>query len=206
MALLTTSSHAAPFQSWLTASWSQRYDYGLEGTVEVEQRFASGPNVYQRYEITPQLIWHFSPRYDFSVGYEENREWDEAHHDQGGHEAFASTTIKLPLKQWLFTSRQRVQGGFMDGGESSLVFRQQTRLSYEIPRLPFRLKPFVQDEWFFDLINGGGLQENRAMIGLRYTFNKAWGAELYGMRLDQWTPSGQRTTTPVLGLNLNASF
>lgn len=193
-------------QVWLTSSWSQRYDYGLEAMVEVEQRFSSEASLYKRYEITPQILWHYSPRYDFSLGYEENRQWNEADHDQAGHEGFVSTTFRLPLQQWLLTSRQRVQGGFMDDGDPTLVFRQQTRLSHDIPWLPFRLRPFVQDEWFFDLIHGGGLQENRAMVGLRYTINKTWGAELYGMRLDEWTPSGQLTTTPVLGLNLNLTF
>jgi hypothetical protein len=193
-------------ESWLTTSISQRYDYGLEFMLETEQRFSSGDQIYQRYELTPQLIWHYSPRYDFSLGYEENREWMEDGMDVGGHEGFASVTLRFPFKQWLLTSRQRLQGGLNDEDEQMMAFRQQTRLSYELPRLPFRLLPYIQDEWFVDLIDGTGITENRVQIGLSYEINRAWKAELYGMALDEWDMHGMHTMTPVVGLNLNLAF
>ncbi len=193
-------------ESWLTTSISQRFDYGLEFMLETEQRFSTGAQVYQRYELMPQLIWHYSPRYDFSLGYEENRQWMEDGEDIAGHEGFATVTLKFPLKQWLLTSRQRLQGGINDEDKSMVIFRQQTRLSYELPRLPFRLKPFLQDEWFVDLIDGNGVTENRIQLGLSYEINRAWRAEIYGMRVDQWDMMGVHSTTPVVGLNLNLAF
>ena len=196
-------------ESWLTTSISQRFDYGLEFVMETEQRFSNGNPVYQRYELTPQLIWHHSPRYDFSLGYEENRQWMEDGEDVGGHEGFATVTLKFPLKQWLVTSRQRFQGGIDDEDESNVIFRQQTRLSYELPRLPFRLRPFIQDEWFLDLIHGSGITENRVQLGLSYEINRSWRAELYGMRVDQWDMTGTHSFTlfsaSILTLRSNTS-
>jgi hypothetical protein len=189
-------------QVWLTASVSQRYDYGLEFMLETEQRLSSEASLYHRYEITPQVIWHYSPRYDFSLGYEENREWNAGTHDLGAHEAFGSVTIRLPLKAWLITTRERWQGGADDRGTSSLVFRQQTRVSYE----KLRLRPYVQNEWFWDSLHGGGLMENRAQAGISYRWNRAWQTELYAMRLDQWMADGVHLLTPVVGLNLNLTF
>lgn len=193
-------------ESWLTTSISQRFDYGLEFMLEHEQRFSTGDQIYQRYELSPQVIWHYSPRYDFSLGYEENRQWMEEGEDIAGHEGFGSVTLRFPFKQWLLTSRQRLQGGFDDEDENMLVFRQQTRLSYELPRLPFRLKPFAQDEWYVDLINGSGITENRMQVGISYEINRAWRAELFGMRVDQWDMMGMHSVTPVVGINLNLAF
>jgi hypothetical protein len=193
-------------ESWLTTSISQRFDYGLEFMLESEQRFSTGAQVYQRYELTPQLIWHYSPRYDFSLGYEENRQWSDEGEDVGGHEGFASMTLKFPFKQWLLTTRQRLQGGINDEDAEAVFFRQQTRLSYELPRLPFRLRPFIQDEWYLDLINNGGITENRIQLGISYEINRAWRAELYGMRVDQWDMTGTHSITPVVGINLNLTF
>jgi hypothetical protein len=194
-------------QVWTTESVSQRLDYGLEAMIEAEERYATEHGqAFVRYEITPQIIWHYSPRYDFSIGYEENRQWMEEGGDIAGHEGFATVTIKLPLRQWLLTSRQRLQGGINDEDENAVFFRQQTRLSYELPRLPFHLRPFIQDEWFMDLINGNDITENRAQIGLTYQINRAWRAELYGMRVDQWDLTGVHSVTPVIGINLNLTF
>lgn len=195
-----------PFQSWLTASVSQRYDYGLEFMMETEQRFSTGEQVYQRYELTPQVIWHYSPRYDFSVGFEESRQWDDQGDDMAGHEGFFSGTIKAKLKEWELSSRQRFQFGWDDEDDSAGVFRQKTLVVYNDARFPFRLKPFLSDEWFVDLIEGQGLVENRLQLGLRYEVNRAVSVEVYGMRQDQWDGAGRGSATPVLGLNVSILF
>jgi hypothetical protein len=195
-----------PPQVWLNGLLSQRLDYGLELAIETEQRFSSGERFYDRYEITPQLIWHYSPRYDFSIGYEENRQWTANHTETAGHEAFATVTLKYQMRDWLLTSRQRIQYGVDNDEETSGVFRQRTQLSYELPRLPWRLKPFLADEWFYDIENGNDITENRLQLGVSYQINRAWRIEVYGMRLDQWNDEGNLTTTPVTGINVNVSF
>jgi hypothetical protein len=193
-------------QVWLNGMISQRLDYGVELALETEQRLSSGKRIYERYEVTPQVIWHHSPRYDFSLGYEENRTWDGENDEMAGHEAFASVTFKYAVRDWLLTSRQRVQYGVDDEDETAGMFRQRTQLSYEIPRLPFRLKPFIADEWFYDVENGNGFMENRFQAGLSYQINRAWRIEVYGMRLDQWDDTGKLTTAPVAGINVSVSF
>lgn len=195
-----------PFQSWLTASVAQRYDYGLEFKMEAEQRFSTGDQVYQRYELTPEVIWHYSPRYDFSVGYEENRQWDGQGKDMAGHEGFFTGTIKLKIKEWEFSSRQRFQFGWDDEDNSSGIFRQKTQVIYNGPGFPFRLKPFLSDEWFADLVEGRGVVENRVQLGLRYEINRAAAVELYGMMQEQWDDMGEGFTTPVVGINVNFVF
>ena len=194
-----------PFESWLTASVSQRYDYGLEFKMEAEQRFSTGEQVYRRYELTPQVIWHYSPRYDFSVGFEENRQWNDQGDDTAGHEGFFSGSIKAKLKQWEFSSRQRFQFGWDDEENTAGIFRQRTELIYNDERFPFKLKPFLSDEWFLDLLEGQGIVENRLQLGLRYEINRSASLELYGMMQNEWS-GAEEGTTPVLGLNLNFVF
>ena len=59
-----------PTQSWLMTSISQRLDYGLSLVLESENRFFDEGPAWHRYEIRPLLMWNYSPRYDFHLGYQ----------------------------------------------------------------------------------------------------------------------------------------
>jgi Protein of unknown function (DUF2490) len=194
----------APTQLWLTTAYSQNFDYGLTFDLEMENRLSTEGTLYRRNEITPSLRWRYSPRYDFGLGYENSESWDALDASTSGHEGFLYATVKLPLREWNFTSRQRVQGG-VNREETTNVFRHRLRVDYNNPRFPFRLQPFLANEWFLDL-RDLSLAENRAQLGLAYPLNQAVQLELYAMRQDQWTLAGELTTTTVLGLNLSLNF
>lgn len=194
----------APAQLWLNAAYTQNFDYGLTFDLETENRLSTEGSLYRRNEVTPSLRWRYSPRYDFGLGYENSESWDALDASTSGHEGFLYATVKLPLREWNITSRQRFQGG-VNREETSNVFRHRLRLDYNNPRLPFRLQPFLANEWFLDL-REFSLAENRFMVGLAYPLNRAAQLELYGMRQDQWTVGGELATTPVVGLNLSLNF
>ena len=176
-------------------------DYGLEAAVEAENRFSAQGRLYRHYEVTPELIWHYSPRYDFSLGYEESGTY---HHEdlEQGHQGYLTTTLKLDVKEWRFGSRQRLQAG-TDNGATVWIFRQKNRVAYAGVFLPFDLVPFLADEWFCDL-QGGGITENRVQLGLSRALNEKSKIELYGMWVDQWMP--HHSSTPVFGLNFTLNF
>jgi len=193
-----------PLQGWLTLEWGQRLDYALEARVMLENRLSEKDPLWSRYETTPELVWHYSPRYDFSIGYMNTGLWMGDDTFMDGHEAVVSTTVKIPVKDLMVTSRQRFQAGTMSE-ETTAVFRQQTRLLYTGSWVPLHLKPFLADEWFCDL-TGRGITQNRLMAGLMYEINRAWSVSVWGMRLDQWNERDELETAPVVGLDLMLSF
>ncbi|MDZ4742893.1 MAG: DUF2490 domain-containing protein [Verrucomicrobiota bacterium] len=197
------------FESWLNISLGQRLDYGLEAKVETEQWFASESPTYKHIEIMPQLIWHYSPRYDFTVGYAYDWTQQSNRMITVGNSGFFDTTVKIPFQRFNLSSRQRLQFGTEATEEDQngfvALYRPKTVLEYEMPWLPLRLMPFVADEVFFDM-NTGVLLENRAQIGVAYRINKSWRIEVYGMRVDQWDMTGENSNFPVAGLNFAMQF
>jgi hypothetical protein len=189
---------------WTMQSITQRFDYGLAAVLETEQRFGTGHGqVFQRNEVTPQLVWHYSPRYDFGIGYERMDEWDRDGQHTSADEGLFYATILLPLKDWKLSSRQRFQFG-VEEGESTGVFRHRVQVAYEGDRLPFRLMPFIANEWYFDLLDGK-FTENRFWGGLRYRFHRTAEIEVFGMRVDDFTHTPTHTV-PVVGVGLNLGF
>lgn len=191
-------------QAWTMQSIAQRFDYGLEAILEAEQRFGSNHGqVFRRNEITPQLVWHYSPRYDFGIGYERMDEWDMDGMHESADEGLFFATVLLPRKDWKFSSRQRFQFG-IEEGETTGVFRHRVQIAYEGMRLPFRITPFMANEWYFDLL-AGEFTENRLWGGLRYRINRSTEIEIFGMRVDDFTHSHDHTV-PVAGVALNLKF
>ncbi len=206
----------APVQIWNTNALSQRFDYGLEAVIEEENRMAVESPVWRRHAISPQLIWHYSPRYDFAIGYENKRDWtDQVTEDEMGtrvdtveeeeNSGFFSGTVKLEMAGWAMESRQRFQWGLAEDGTTG-EFRQKTDLRYEKPLLPFGIKPFVADEWSYDLLGSRELSQNELMMGFMVDFNRVLRVELFGLRMDEWDVAGNLLTTPVLGLKVSARF
>lgn len=200
---------AGNFESWLNLSWSQRLDYGLEAKIENEQWFSAESPHYKHVEVLPQLVWRYSPRYDFAIGYEYS--WTQSDNDMitEGNSGFIDTTIKLPLQRFNLSSRQRFQFGTESSemGDSQFIalYRPKTILQYDMPWLPVPLMPFLADEVIFDMYNGR-LMENRVQVGVAYRFNSSYMIELYGMRVDQWNVTGQHSSYPVAGVNLSMQF
>lgn len=199
-------------QGWVGTSVSQRLDYGLEAMLETTQRFSSEDRLYRRLELMPQLIWHYSPRYDFGAGYERDWIWDHHGMETENDEGYVFASVLLALKSLKINAQERYQFG-EDGREQGgtvwvNMFRQKTALEYDSAHWPLHLKPFADNEFFLDL-DDGEITENRARAGLRYPLNEHMNVELYGMRLDEWTTHEGRSlheATPVAGLNLNLTF
>ncbi|PAW78575.1 MAG: hypothetical protein B9S32_06535 [Verrucomicrobia bacterium Tous-C9LFEB] len=198
-----------PLMGRIVDSVSQRLDYGLEVMVESEQWFQDTKPTFLHYEIMPQLIWHYSPRYDFAIGYERDETYgvDEMGNDtiDRANQGWASMTVKIPLKDWYFSSRQQFQGGIGDSEGEIYTFRHLVRAEYRKPFLPLKITPFVSNEYFLNL-REGDIAENRFTVGLLYPFNKAVSVELFGMRDDTWMPDGNSMVSPVVGMNVKVSF
>lgn len=196
-------------QVWFMQRYAQRLDYGLLFELESEQRLQTeGAETFSRVEATPQLVWNYSPRYDFGAGYEFAHMWEGEGMEIDEHSGLFFFTLKASLADFLATSRQRFQFG-VEGSEGETedvaVFRHRLRVDWGTGRLPFRIKPFASNEWFFDLA-GGRFSENRLMAGMMYEVNEAVALEAFGMRLDEWNEHGAHTASPAAGLAVNLEF
>jgi hypothetical protein len=192
------------FEFWSSQGISQRLDYGLELSFENEQRLSTAKGETFRSEmVSPSLIWHYSPRYDFQVGYEGEMDWDAEGKLEVDHLGFVVATVKVPYGKWNLTSRQRLDAGDREGQTVS-DFRHTLRLETEI--FSKRWVPFVNDEWFLDLVEGR-VAENRAQMGVLYRWNRAWESEIYGMRRDLWEKDSRDSSYGwIFGVNLRAKF
>ena len=192
------------FEFWSSQGISQRLDYGLELSLESEERISTGKGeAFRNEQVTPSLIWHYSPRYDFQIGYEGEMDWDAEGKLEVGHRGLAVATVKVPFGKWNLSSRQRFDAGVMEEKTVS-DFRHMLRLESEL--FSKRWVPFISDEWFLDLV-GARLAENRAQIGVLYRWNRAWESELYGMRRDLWEKESENSSYGmILGVNLRIKF
>lgn len=201
-----------PFSSWLMMDWSQRLDYGLEPRLGIENRLSDANPNWQQIELTPELVWHYSPRYDFSLGYMMTYqdlqtplpgEMTDGTSDTA-HQATASATVFFPIQDFQLQSRQRIEYG-VDQQQTMGDFRQLNRLDYNGQLLPFHLKPFISNEWFVDL-ERGYLDESRTILGLSYQITPHHSVEIYGMRRDLWSERGYSDTGHVFGVNFMLNF
>lgn len=192
------------FEFWSSQGISQRLDYGLELSLESEERISTGKGeAFRNEQVTPSLIWHYSPRYDFQIGYEGEMDWDAEGKLEVGHRGVAVATVKVPFGKWNLSSRQRFDAGVMEEKTVS-DFRHTLRLETEL--FSKRWVPYISDEWFMDLV-GARLAENRAQIGVLYRWNRAWESELYGMRRDLWEKESENSSYGmILGVNLRMKF
>ncbi|MFZ5806287.1 MAG: DUF2490 domain-containing protein [Verrucomicrobiota bacterium] len=191
-----------PFQNWLTLNLGQRLDYALEAMVEYENKWQDDEPTWKEFFLEPSLVWHYSPRYDFAVGYM----WTEMHEAQDNHswhEAILAGTVKLPVKEWKFSSRQRFQFGSLED-QFTWMFRQLTRVEYDNAWLQ-RIRPFIADEWFYD-IEEEFLSENRFYGGINYEILPSCMIEIYGMWQSVWMADGMHRDGPVVGTMLQFAF
>ena len=200
------AQETAATQIWLMNSYRQRFDYSLLLSVETENRFYSEGTFHRRFEFRPLLTWNYSPRYDFTIGYQNSvSELNQTVRKTDiGHQLVTAVTLKWEFADYLLTSRQQLQHG-EESAESITLFRHRVRINYLSDNLPLRLSPFIQNEWFLEC-EDGHLRENRLTAGLSYPINANLKLSLFGMRRDQWTLSDQHTASPVTGVMLNLDF
>lgn len=172
--------------------------------MEAEGWGSAGSPEFARYELTPQLLWHYSPRYDFAIGYQHSETYRQDEDSLEGDVAIVSGQVNVPFaERWLLTSRQRFQFGSGDPAYAK-VFRHQATLQY-MAILPKRVRPYIADEYFLNF-SGGGITENRVSIGVGFEVNRITTVEVYFMRVDTWMPGQKSVFTPIVGMNLNLHF
>lgn len=208
LALVAVSSGVAAtenrFESWQQLSLSQNLDYNLTAVVETENRQAFQSPSWIHTEIDPQLMWRYSPRYDFTAGLE----WSSTQYPEMsrsiGYQPFLETRIKAHSGRWDLSSRQRFQTG-TDTGTYVAMFRQLTRLQYRLPGYSDRVSLYLDDEWFLNLL-AGQINENRVSLGTSFTLNKAVNLELFGMLQTLSNAGGVSGNIPVLGIKAIFAF
>lgn len=184
-------------QLWWMAGVEQRLDYALGVRVETETRMAVDGSLFRRNEIRTLLTWEYSPRHAFLLGYE-NSLTERPEELEDGHDLIAAWDVKVPVQDWYLTSRQRIQYGY-EGEMETGLFRHRVDLMWMNSRLPFRLTPYLFNEWFLDVLEGE-MRQNRVGLGLRYPVSENIGVGVFGMRWDRWMVSGEHFVTPVVGV------
>lgn len=192
------------FQSWQQLSVSQNLDYNLTAILETENRQAFQSPSWVHTEIDPQLMWRYSPRYDFATGLEWSATRFSGMPTTIGYQPFLETRIKWNFRRWDFSSRQRFQTG-SDDGSYVAMFRQLTRLQYRLPGFDDRLSLYLADEWFLNLLSGQ-LNENRAVLGTVFALNRAINLELFGMIQSLSNAGGVSGNIPVIGCKAIFAF
>jgi len=191
------------FEAWQQAEISQRLEYNLSAMLEAENRILSFSPYWVYNEVVPQLLWRYSPRYDFTAGMEFSS-WRYPGSQMIGYQPFVDTRIKWSGGRWSFSSRQRFQTGSM-GGSYVAMFRQLSRFQYQIPGFSNRLSLYAADEWFFYFVTGG-LTENRAFAGGAYQLNSSINLELYAVLQTFSNNFGLSGNLPGVGIKAIYSF
>jgi hypothetical protein len=191
------------FEAWQQIEISQRLDYNFTAMLEAENRILSSSPYWVYNEIVPQLLWRYSPRYDFTTGMEWSS-WRYTGSQMIGYQPFVDSRIKWKGGRWSFSSRQRFQTG-SEGGTYMAEFRQLSRLQYQLPGFSNRLSLYAADEWFLDLLKGQ-LSENRAILGSSYTLNSAIDLELYAVLQTLSNNNGVSGNLPGIGIKAICAF
>jgi len=201
--LPSPATSVSGFEAWQQAEISQRLDYGLVAMLEAENRTLSSSPYWVYNEIVPQLLWRYSPRYDFTSGMEFSS-WRYPGSQLIGYQPFVDTRIKWNGGRWNFSSRQRFQTG-IQGEAFMAMFRQLSRLQYQLPGFASRLSLYAADEWFLNLLTGQ-LVENRAFLGSSYMLNSAVNMELYAVlhTFSNW--NGVTGNLPGVGIKAVCAF
>ena len=192
------------FQSWQQLQMSQGLDYSLTAILEAENRIALQSPSWRYTEIVPQLMWRYSPRYDFATGLEWSASTVPGMSEIIGYQPFLETRIKWQRGRWDISSRQRFQTGADTEGFVAM-FRQLSRIQYRLQGFGDRLSLYAADEWFLNLLQGQ-IQENRAELGASYALNSHMNLEFYGMLQNLWNANGVSGAIPVLGCKAILSF
>jgi hypothetical protein len=191
------------FEAWQQAEISQRLEYNLSAMIEAENRILSSSPYWVYNEVDPQILWRYSPRYDFTGGMEFSS-WRYPGSQMMGYQPFVDTRIKWNGGRWSFSSRQRFQTG-SEGRVYVAMFRQLSRLQYQLSGFSNRLSLYAADEWFLDLVTGQ-LPENRAFFGSSYALNAAVNLEFYGVLQTFANYNGLSGNLPGIGIKAVCAF
>jgi hypothetical protein len=202
VSLVLNSVQADELEGKIKTSIAQRLEYALIAQIMHEQTFHGDGPLFQEYETTALLTWDYSPRYDFFIGYKNegrylDKDWNIS------NEAIFGTRFKLNLKGIQLSSKQEFQLGDEEG-DFLANLEQNVRLSYVSERIPFKLVPFIEDQWKIDL-TAGDITENEIKTGFRVPLNEKMKIETYVSYMNEWKTFGN-SSFPIVGLELEINF
>lgn len=208
--LLSASAADGDWQQWSQISYTQKFDYGLEGGVRFEPRLDDDFSRFAYYELEPMINWRYSPRWDFSVSYERDEFLEKHTEDEPETQvddlAAASATLKIPLKDWLVLNQFRTEWVVPENNDKdwSTNYRNQTEVQTTWRWGSKELVPYAFEEWSYNFQAGEFIQ-NRLGVGIGIPIVPHWMARVYFMRFDERTMQGWQWH-PVLGVQVDAQF
>jgi len=200
--LLGGSLWAGQFQ--LSTGISQRFDYGLEAMVATESRWAAEGRSLRSLEVMPELIWHYSPHWDFGVGFQKMQNWTADGEEMSQEIFYGSTTFKLPLGKLYSLSNKTLLGkGTISMGHDLTILRNSTRLTY---KRWMRVTPYIQKDFYWDLEPTFGVTEDLWSVGASLMLNRATSFDIYGMLNKLNADDGGKETLSIIGVGINLMF
>jgi hypothetical protein len=191
------------WQQWTDLAWNQNLGNGLDAQLRGELRFGNDMSRFSYYEIEPSLNWRYSPRWDFFLGYERDEQLRPS--EEISHVPNIGATLKVPLKNWFFSNRSRIDFSIPEEERSfATIYRDQILAQYNGKWGARDWNAFISDEVFLNL-SRTEWSENRASIGVNITFLPHWIGQIYFMRQDVRTLSGWEWH-PILGLQFQTQF
>lgn len=201
MCRTSLKSESGTGQQWTEWSYSQTIQYSLQPSLRLEMRFEDDLSEFAYYEIEPMILWRYSPRWDFAVGYERDQRLEPM--EEIDHAPNINAWLKIPMKEWTVIHRFRLEWVLPESNENDrVVFRNRTEWHKRWTWGHKDISTYIFEEWFLNT-NEGEISENRAGIGFSYPINPHWSLQAYFMRMDQFTIN---EWNPVLGLQLQTSF
>jgi hypothetical protein len=182
IALIPQSSHAQGIQEdgriWLNVNVQSTLPFeGWNWYAELQPRWREEGHEFDQLIIRPAIFYKFSPKSSAWLGYErtiahpagksntyENRVWEQFSYQFD------------PINDWKIQSRTRLEQRTIESKQDvGFRFRQMVKVVKPISQtLPLNL--ILSDELFVNLNNtdwgaSGGIDQNRAFIGLGYKVN-----------------------------------
>ncbi len=200
------------WQQWTEVSWTQTLGNGLDLGLRWEGHWEEDLSQFAYHEVEPMLLWRWSPRWDFGVGYERDERWVPM--AEVNHVPNVSATFRLPRQPWKLlpaldgrlANRSRLDFLLPEDAarEWRPIFRNRTEWETRWRWGGNELVPFLFEEWLFDL-RAGAFVQNRLGVGLGIPLLPHWLARIYAMRLDEKI-AGVWKWHPVVGVQIQTQF
>lgn len=194
------------WQMWNDQFYTQNLGYGVDAVLRAEQRWEEDIGRLGYFELEPMVNWRYSPRWDFTLGYERDERLSPEEEREIDNMAAAAVTLKVPLRDWNIRNRFRFESVVPESDEMnwSEVYRNRTEIN-TIWRWGSReLVPYLAEEVFVHIQNGE-LTQSRMEAGVGIPIVPHWMARVYFMRFDEKTAEGWQWH-PVLGVQVEAQF
>lgn len=194
-----STARADDWQLWTEAGWSQNLGNALVAGFRSQLRFERDMTYVSYYEVEPSLMFRYSPRYDFFVGYERDARFRPQ--DEAANIPNFGAIVNLPIKKLEITNRSRIDFILNEkaGAEDDIGFKNLFNIRHPWSIGSKELFPFAFDEFLLST-RMGEVAENKVGMGIEVPIAPHWGAQVYWMRQDLWSDNGESEWHPVLGV------